>query len=464
MRFLKMGIMGLVLAGASSVQATESSRFVVFSDVHLDPFRDLKATAAAGSPLLDTDPRQWASLYQPGATPAPYGQDANVALFQSALADLKKRVPDPDFIVYPGDFLVHSFGRRAEQAVGPHGGDTRRALAVGTITFMRHAFRARYPDTPILPALGNTDNACGDYATAPNSPFLHDLVPLVKDLVGEKNLLPGFESSFTTGGYYAARHPTVPGGRIVVLNNVLWSAKYQNRCGDAQRDGDPGQVMMAWLHWQLANARLTGAPVWLIYHIPTGMDAYATHKADRTACGGAVVSMWHPRYQEGFLDLVNTYADVLKMAFSGHTHHDGFRLVRAAAGEPVMVEKGVAGVSPIYYNAPAYAVVPYDRTTGRALDWQLVGLSNLKAAHAGTAAPAWTPVYDLRSTFGVSGLDLPGMRRLWRGLGHDPALTDTFRKTYNAGHGQMKAADVPVYHCTFGFPGRPRFEACRCLP
>src|ERR1700738_4121808 len=53
-----------------------------------------------------------------------------------------------------------------------------------TMQFVALQLATTFPDTPILPALGNNDEVCGDYRLQPDGPFLADTLPIVRTLVG----------------------------------------------------------------------------------------------------------------------------------------------------------------------------------------------------------------------------------------------------------------------------------------
>ena len=73
---------------ARACDAAGAQTWLVVSDVHLDPFD-----------------RQ--------THPSLFGSDTNLALFRSALAEMRRRVPDPAAVLLPGDFFAHDFAGRA---------------------------------------------------------------------------------------------------------------------------------------------------------------------------------------------------------------------------------------------------------------------------------------------------------------------------------------------------------------
>jgi sphingomyelin phosphodiesterase acid-like 3 len=84
------------------------------------------------------------------------------------------------------------------------------------------------------------------------------------------------------------------------------------------------------LEGELAAAKQAQEPVWLVYHIPPGIDGYATLR--RGACPGTMIPMWAEAYAEPFHSLLRRYTETVAASFAGHTHMDDFRLIGDADG------------------------------------------------------------------------------------------------------------------------------------
>lgn len=86
--------------------ATGSDTFLLFSDVHFNPFADPSLVPA----LAAADVSQWKTILAASSQtgyPA-YGSDSNYVLFESTLDDMAVRAGDVDLILYPGDILGHN--------------------------------------------------------------------------------------------------------------------------------------------------------------------------------------------------------------------------------------------------------------------------------------------------------------------------------------------------------------------
>ena len=453
----------IALLPAASADERPAGRFLAISDVHLDPFGGMPEPKR----LLDADVADWPAIL-PGADapPASYGADANVPLFLASVADARTRLPAPDFVVYPGDFVVHELERKIVAA----GGDAAQmpAMAVKITRYLADRLREAFPDAPILPALGNTDSACGDYRIEPGGAYLADTLPMLETLVGRDRLAPDAAATWRAGGYYAARHPTVANARFIVLNNIFWTPEYENACGGAAagREAAPGESMLAWLRNELAETRRAGERAWLVYHVPAGVNAYPTvhaRQGDGATCRSTTVPFWHERYRTPFEALMVEYREVVATAFSGHIHRDSWRLLRDGSGSVAAWGSIVPAISPIYDDAPAYQIFDYDPASGRLIDKTTVAVTNLAEAARG-ATIAFAELYRFTAAYGLSPYGSDALATLSRALETPRPSGDRtlYARFYGSGHGDDPDEGWPVYGCTPGNVPIGAFDACRC--
>ncbi len=452
-------LIALALAPVSAPALADTGRFVAISDVHLDPF----AGDSSDARLLAADVADWpAILRERDEPPVSFGRDANVPLFLGVLEDAAAAAPDADFVVYPGDFVVHRLEERLA-AIPDHDGDMADA-AVKITLYLAARLEEAWPDAPILPALGNTDSGCGDYETEPGGAYLRGTFPMVERLAGDL-LLPGAKESWLAGGYYAARHPTVADARVLVLNTVLWSTRYRNRCGAPEGEATPpGEAMLAWLRFQLYAARMDGERVLLVYHVPAGVDAYSTAHGHPGSKGCAPpMPFWQARYRNGFEGLIGEYAPMVLGALSGHIHRDSWRLFRDGKDAPIAVDTIVPSVSPIFGNAPAWQLFAYDRTTGALVDRTTRAVTNLEAASRG-ADIAIAELYRFTDAYRVPAYGLSALEGISEALATAVPSPDRtlYARFYGSGHGDDPEEAWPVYGCTPGNASVADFIACHC--
>jgi sphingomyelin phosphodiesterase acid-like 3 len=188
--------------------------FLIITDIHLDPFAD----PALVDRLIAAEVDAWPGIFESGQQAfAQYGSDANYPLMMSALDTARRVLPQPDFVLYAGDYLVHQF----ETKFDAHGGGRPEAFAdfvVKTMTFVSEQLQAAFPRTPVYGTLGNDDAICGNYMVAPAGRFL----AAVGELWAAHSAHPEAFADFGIGGFYVVPHPTVQDRDLIVLNTVLW--------------------------------------------------------------------------------------------------------------------------------------------------------------------------------------------------------------------------------------------------
>jgi hypothetical protein len=143
----------------SETEAVAPTRFLMMSDIHFDPMADPKLVDR----LSSTEPEEWRAIFESSdnKSPARYGADSNWALLHSALGQAKQALPNPAFIVLPGDFLPHNFRYRFDVSAAGHSDEAYRLFVRKTMLLLVLQLEQTFPDTPILPALDNDDSVCG---------------------------------------------------------------------------------------------------------------------------------------------------------------------------------------------------------------------------------------------------------------------------------------------------------------
>ena len=93
----------------------------MISDLHFDPMADPKLVDR----LAVADPEEWHAVFESAADTglARYGKDTNWPLLRSALGQMKEALPEPAFLLVPGDFLAHNFRRGFDASAADHSDD-----------------------------------------------------------------------------------------------------------------------------------------------------------------------------------------------------------------------------------------------------------------------------------------------------------------------------------------------------
>ncbi len=461
-RALAGRVVVLALAGLGAAigpaAARSTGHFSLISDIHLNPFdpptlaRDLAATDVADWPTVFGKIRDQAM--------SSWGSDSNHALMESAIEAFAKDAAETDFAIVPGDFLAHEFEKKAGEALGVAPDDRQvRDLAIKTTLFVGNSLAAALPDTPIIVALGNNNSDCGDYEITPGGGYLAATRDMVRRLAGADLVAPDFDTTYAAGGYYAVRHPGLPNTLILVVNDVLWSAKYRDACGAGGEA--PAEAMMTWLADNLARQRAAGGTVWLVHHIPWGMDPFSTAHSRAETCAARVVPFLRTPYAQGFIQLLRSYRDIIRASYSGHVHMDDYRLLIDEGGNALGLQKIPPAISPIFGQNPGYEIVSYDVATGTPTDFSTWYLANLDTASP-TVPADWKREYSFTEAYGLPDYSAESVAHMVGEVAAGGAAADTFRGLYTVGHKPLPAEDLSAYLCAIRHQEQAEFTACYC--
>lgn len=443
-------LVGLVLLGHMGAAATPHPEFIWLSDLHFDPTANGGLVDALAESRVDEWPRLLESVSP--ASVSRFGEDTNWALLSSSFEAIRKTAPDAQFVVVTGDILVHHFRERFERTAKNHDLEAFRGFTRKTMQFVAAQLATVAPGRPVLFTLGNNDSECGDYKLQPHGAFLKDasssLTKLLGPLADETSI-----ADWTALGSYNVPHPSLKRYRVIALNSVYFSAKYQNACSTG--DTDPGQEEMHWLENQLVEARLQKNKVWLIFHIPPGIDGYATAHANDSAALMKIVPMWKPIYTGQFAKLLAQYRDTVTISLAGHEHTDDFRLI---AGSVVLM---TPGLSPIVGQNPAFRIVAFQRN-GNLSDETTYYFSNLEMASGGTV-PKWKLEYDFAQTWGLRPLNFKNFNQLYRRIENGSAVRDRWSSLYSVSHPEGNNISRQVFSwlfCATGNVLEAGYRAC----
>jgi hypothetical protein len=227
---------------------------------------------------------------------------------------------------------------------------------------------------------------------------------------------------------------------------------------------------LAWLEAELAAAKEAQERVWLLYHIPPGIDGYATLR--RGACPGTMIPMWDQAHAAAFLALLKRYAGTVTASFAGHTHMDDFRLIGDAEGRYGFALITPA-VSPIFGQNPAFRVVNYD-AAGGILDQTTYDLTNLPQATfaAGGVSPEWRAEYTFTWQWSLPRVDLPSLDHLYSLITDAPAEREQWHMIFPvsspvywapfSGGNEQLARAVRAFRCASGNVAPSDYGQCYC--
>ena len=402
--------------GAEKSAATVQALFV--SDIHFDPFRDPAKTAKlAAAPVGEWNSilaapapagaaARWARVEQSCPT---HGADTSFVLYRSSLRAIRAQAAHAKFAIVSGDLLAHAFDCKFDAVFPKAAPGAYRSFVEKTIAYVLAGLRGALPGIPVYAALGNNDSDCGDYRLDASSPFLKETARDFTADLSETEQAQARET-FAAGGYYSASLPApVEHTRLLVLDDVFMSSFYAT-CGGKQ-DPAPAAAQMAWLKQQLNEARAKKEKIWVMAHIPPGVDSYSTARRWMALCSGGKPTMFLT--SEALPAVLAGYGDVVELAIFAHTHMDEVRLLTPAkpdAAQKPVAAKMVASISPIHGNNPSFTIATIDPAHAILKDYRVIAASNQTGIDA-----TWTEEYDFAKTY------------------HEPAFTAATLKSLIAG-------------------------------
>src|SRR5256885_8260426 len=204
---------GVVLLSFFAVASSVfGETFLSISDIHFNPFADPALVAK----LEAADVSQWDAIFASSTVTAfsTYGSDVNDPLLRSALAEMRKQLPSPAFVLISGDFLAHKFDKLYQQYATDKSQTAYTAFVTKTIAYVASRFRKAYPGVRIYPTLGNNDSDCGDYAVAPDGQFLANFRDVWSPIVHSQS----FDRRFPSGGFFYAYVSRLQNLRVICLH------------------------------------------------------------------------------------------------------------------------------------------------------------------------------------------------------------------------------------------------------
>lgn len=416
-------------------------KIVVFSDVHFNPFYD----PAIFQSLLNAPESEWAEIFN-GSTvtgPQTWGQDTYYPLLMRTFAKVCGQAARTPFVIFPGDILTHEFSSKFYALYGATDEAAMRAFTLKTVAFFAAQVREHCGDIPIMPSLGNNDSYAGDYQITPGGKFLSDtsniyLSTLMMNKAGEES----FTSTWTAGGYYVA-NSLASDLAIINLNTILFSRHSPSGYEAATL------AQLSWFREALASTRAEGRRVWLLLHIPPGIDIFSTVTSymDDTGHLSDATMMWQDEYQAGFLETLGEYSDIIDAIFAGHTHMDEYRLaIKVGASRQGWVMT-TPSISPIYGNNPAFKILTVSGGGWKTSDYESLNNSLSQTDQI------FRYYYTFSDVYGLSGILENSFPTLYQELGTDETKHQTYVDFYYSGHNEtspINDTNWPAYRCGIG--------------
>jgi len=371
------------LSASSTAGRGVNRRFFLWiSDIHADPFygvansyRGQHATCKRSCPLQMPCTTNYGKRDADEKPMGSYGCDPPIALWESALKAASREAAGAEFVLFTGDAVRH----KQDELLNPAENVTN---IIGDISALLVDNFPEYPNEKlVLGTLGNDDTPHNYeiYVTdmrRPN-PWLEKVSRRLEHVnaMGSER-----KDEYEYGGFFKAK---VGGLTVLSINTLMYSVKHKPMFPAYP---DPfGQF--EWLRAELQEAHFANEHVWIVGHIPPGLETYG------------FAPLWQEKYLIAYLNIVQDpiLGAVIKAQLFGHVHADEVRILPQApmGAGPMLL---VGAVSPIYYENPSFRLMEYDEDSGALLNVK-VFWANLSESYNTSEDLHWSFGYDFLGSY-----------------------------------------------------------------
>jgi sphingomyelin phosphodiesterase acid-like 3 len=347
----------------------------IISDIHFDPLSGAHNDTLLYKKLQTASVEEWKKSFESSASQMTVnttllGKDANYGILKSALANMKRRLPNPAFIVIAGDFIWH--GAKPKDSI----------LKKKTLQFIAQLFKDNFPTVTLIPAMGNNDTYGNDYELQ-DAKFLNDFAD-----AWSPALPKSATAELKSQGYYTVKKDKV---KFIVINgaSLAYGSQYQEQA-DAQ---------LTWLQTALANPETKN--VWIISHIPVGLNGYNNK------------NMWNVDNAQTYVNSVVANSAKVKFGIASHTHLNEFKVFYDKSGKPVTYMRVVPSICSNHYNNPSFEVAEFNSNSG-----EVVGETNyylnlsIIPKDKSVDNPEWNDTFSIPSFFNTGKLNADSFSKL----------------------------------------------------
>jgi sphingomyelin phosphodiesterase acid-like 3 len=456
---------------------------LMLSDIHFDPFHD----PAKVPVLIATPVTEWHRiLSEPDSPSQPTafadlqtackakGIDTPMPLLASTLAAAHQQQPHPLFITVSGDLTVHKLDCLYSKFHPAAAKDTYTvdyaAFSAKIVAFVALELRDAFPGVPVYLTLGNNDSGCKDYAEDPYSPYLlSDALTFAEGVIAPGNrdaLLHEFP-------HYGDANMLLPAPfhhtRLLMMQDIFESKKFTTCKGNDSTAEATAQV--DWLRAQLTAARAHHEHIWVMAHIPPGVDAYSTFTKSAKPKAPDACRYTDPELflnSELFASAIADFPDVINLVLLGHTHMDEMRAYSGKDGS-IIPGKLIPSVTPVNGNMPSFTLAIVDTYKAILADYTVYSADNQTGIRT-----TWSPEYTYSTTYNQPDFSGNSLAAITKGFLADPTSKTPASRSYEdlyfvtgptAGM-NLKAAAMstvwPIYTCSITQAKTADFKACAC--
>jgi sphingomyelin phosphodiesterase acid-like 3 len=448
---------------------------LLVSDIHFEPFWDpakveqLKSVPArswdailAADPSADRQQRFDALQDKCHAR----GVDTTYALYKSSLNAIHAKAAEAGFVILSGDLVAHAFSCKFSALFPEASPQAYSAFVEKTLDYVLQELRMTLPGVPVYAALGNNDSGCGDYQLDANSDFLRAAGAIFTEGFPTAEREEALKTFGAGGNYSIALPAPIEHTRLLVLDDLFMSRKYST-C-DGKPDAAAVASQIAWLRSELERAREHKEKVWVMGHIPPGIDPFTTILKMRNVCGGKAPDEFLASDDLG--KTIGDFGDVVRLAIFAHTHMDELRLLKPTGREGERgAQAGVAvklvpSISPINGNSPSITLAQIDPKTAVMVDYNVFAASNSTGVET-----VWTRAYDFGEAFHVPEFSAATLGKMIAEFAADPnAQTEASQNYIRNYYVRDVSAEIkafwPQYSCALSNLTAESYRNCVCAP
>jgi len=449
---------------------------LMVSDIHFDPFHDpakIQQLVAApaekwstilASPSSQDQQKEFDALQQQCHA---RGVDTPYLLLQSSLQAMHTETPKARFMTVSGDLIAHAFPCRYKALVPGSEPGGYQAFVLKTIAFVIGELRSSFPGVPVYVALGNNDSGCGDYQLDTASEFLSQAGKILAEGLPASEKQNAIKQFAEAGNYSVKMALPMRDTRLIVINDMVLSAKYTTCAGVP--NAAAGNAEMEWLKQQLADARQFNQKVWVMGHIPPGVNPYATISKMKNMCTNAKPDMF--LLSDQLSNALIEGGDTIRLGIFAHTHMDEMRLLEADASDGFPTQstppqrvliKMVSSISPVDGNNPSFTVANVNPATAVLQDYEVIAASNQTGVDT-----KWSKEYDYAQTYHEAEFSTGAVRHLMAEFKEDRdsklQISNDYMRNYFVGDRSFELKPFwPQYVCALTNATARSYAACVC--
>ena len=290
-----VGVISALVIGRQRGNARTTGTFLHISDLHFDPLYNASLSKTCNCHISPGMTNTSINTCSEGASRNSYGQDGCDSPIDLIRSAFKHAGADSSvsFLFITGDMMRHDTAELTNNQL---------LNMAQTIVDLVHVSFPHISQLHFgISVIGNNDAVSDYYFNIGDTEqlFMHQLGSILAPYMPADG---DAIKSFSSFGYYS--QTILPGLKVVSLNTLVYSSHHVPVSTSV---ADPLD-QFAWLASQLQSALEVKQSVYIIGHIPPGIDKYAH------------VATWFEAYTTQYLGLVSKYADVIKGQFFGHYH------------------------------------------------------------------------------------------------------------------------------------------------